>query len=333
MGTGLANPFTKRKQAKKSNHLPKKPKTVLELVVGLNAETKKMVTPLGQGKGKGFMKGPSVTKKPPVLLYEDSKYASEQLSSIITFDDYEDLSNHATEAMGETGLFNIAQVIMSIPFSLFFPSSCLVINPFFFQAMLMMKGLMGRCLNHETTLDHIRVKVNSTEDELNELKAWKTVQEKKLALSEEARDELEKQTELLKWVLEDKVKEICDTKDQLRQAKEEATHEYRDSDALLAELEGSFAKGFDDALSQVKASYHDLEASYVNIDVQAQTSVQLVHFESTYELFANDAPIDGPYGDGRTAAKSQVKPVVDSIGHSDDVQVEEEKEENTPIQQ
>ena len=77
----------------------------------------------------------------------------------------------------------------------------------------MMKGLMGRCLNHETALDHIRVKVNSTEDELNELKAWKTVQEKKLALLEEARDELEKQTELLKWVLEDKEKEICDTKD------------------------------------------------------------------------------------------------------------------------
>ena len=56
----------------------------------------------------------------------------------------------------------------------------------------MMKGLMGRCLNHETALDHIRVKVNLTEDELNELKARKTVQEKKLALLEEARDELEK---------------------------------------------------------------------------------------------------------------------------------------------
>ena len=250
------------------------------------------------------MKGPSVIKKPLVLLHEDSKYASEQLSSIITFDDYKDLSNHATEAIGETKLFNIAQVIMFVPFSLFFPSSCLVTNPFVFQAMLMMKGLMGRCLNHETALDHIRVKVNSTEDELNELKAWKTVQEKKLALSEEARDELEKQTELLKWVLEDKEKEICDTKDQLRQAKEEAIHEYRDSDALLAELEGSFAKGFDDALRQVKASYHDLEASHVNIDVQAQTSIQLVHSESRDELFANDAPIDGPYGDGRTAAES-----------------------------
>ena len=42
----------------------------------------------------------------------------------------------------------------------------------------MMKGLMGRCLNHEMALNHIRVKARLTEDELNELKAWKTVQEK-----------------------------------------------------------------------------------------------------------------------------------------------------------
>ena len=52
---------------------------------------------------------PSV-EKPPILLREDSKYALEQLSSIITVDDYEDLSNHPTEAIGETVLFCIAQV-------------------------------------------------------------------------------------------------------------------------------------------------------------------------------------------------------------------------------
>ena len=57
------------------------------------------------------MKGLSPTQeKPPVLLCEDSKYALEKLSSIISFDDYEDLSNHATKAMGETGFFCIAQV-------------------------------------------------------------------------------------------------------------------------------------------------------------------------------------------------------------------------------
>ena len=135
----------------------------------------------------------------------------------------------------------------------------------------MMKGLMGCCLNHE----------------LNELKTWKTVQEKKLALSEEARDELEKQTELLKQILEDKEKEISDTKNHLRQAKEEAIHEYHDSDALLAELKRSFAEGFDDALRQVKTSYPDLDVSHVTIDSQAQTLVQPVHSESTEKLFAD----------------------------------------------
>ena len=52
---------------------------------------------------------PSVEKL-PVLLREDSKYTPKQLSSIITIDDYEDLSNHTIEAMEETGLFNISQV-------------------------------------------------------------------------------------------------------------------------------------------------------------------------------------------------------------------------------
>jgi len=82
--------------------------------------------------------------------------------------------------------------------------------------MLIIKGLMGRCLNHETALDHIRAKLRLTEDELAKLKAWKMVQENKFALSEEARGELKKQTNLLRQVLEDKEKEISDTKDQLR---------------------------------------------------------------------------------------------------------------------
>ena len=56
----------------------------------------------------------------------------------------------------------------------------------------MMKGLMGHYLNHETSLDCIKAKANTMKDELNELRAWKTIQEKKLALSKEARDELEK---------------------------------------------------------------------------------------------------------------------------------------------
>ena len=67
-------------------------------------------------------------------------------------------------------------------------------------------------------LDHVRAKAQAIEAELGELKAWKTVQEKKLALSEQVRGELKKLTE----VLEDKEKEIKNVKDQLRQAKEDA---------------------------------------------------------------------------------------------------------------
>lgn len=68
----------------------------------------------------------------------------------------------------------------------------------------MKKGLMGHCLSHETTLERVRAKANSTEDELNKLKAWRTGMEKKLACSEQDRVELEKQVELLRKVLEDK---------------------------------------------------------------------------------------------------------------------------------
>ena len=52
----------------------------------------------------------AVKKNPLVLLCEDPKYALGKLSSIIDNEDYEDLGNHSTEAMGETGLFSIAQV-------------------------------------------------------------------------------------------------------------------------------------------------------------------------------------------------------------------------------
>ena len=128
----------------------------------------------------------------------------------------------------------------------------------------------------------------------------------------------------MRQVLEDKEKEIIDTKDKLRQAKEEEICEYRDSDTLLAELGGSFAKGFDDCLRQVKASFPELDLSHVNINAQAQTSVQPVHSESTDELFANDAPANDPHGDGETNVESYVNRVVDSTCHLD---------EDTPVQQ
>jgi len=56
---------------------------------------------------------------------------------------------------------------------------------------------------------------------------------------------------------------------QLRRAKEDAIKEYHDSDALLFELGGSFADGFDDCLRQVKASFLDLDLSKISINAQA----------------------------------------------------------------
>ena len=75
------------------------------------AEGAKTVTPSKHGSGKGLMKASSTSQeKPPPLLRDDSKFSLERLSSIISLEDYEDLGNHSTEVMGETGLFAVAQV-------------------------------------------------------------------------------------------------------------------------------------------------------------------------------------------------------------------------------
>lgn len=101
--------------------------------------------------------------------------------------------------------------------------------------------------------------------------------------------------------------------------------EYCESDALLAELGSSFAKGFDDALRQVKTSYPDLDVSHVIIDIQAQTLVQFIHSESTDDLFAvNDPAVD----EDPTPIESRVKPIEGGASQPDD----EEKIESTSPQ-
>ena len=110
MGTGSSRPLAKRPMLK-VDRAPKKKKVSTEPVIGLMAEGKKTVTPAKPGGGKGLMvPPPSSQKKPPVLLREDPKYVLGKISSIIGSEDYEDLGNHSTEAMGEMGLFSIAQV-------------------------------------------------------------------------------------------------------------------------------------------------------------------------------------------------------------------------------
>ena len=110
MGTGSSRPLAK-KPMPKVDRAPKKQKVLTEFVIGLMAEGKKTGTPAKPGGGKGLMVPPlGSQKKLPVLLREDPKYALGKISSIIGSEDYEDLGNHSTEAMGETGLFSIAQV-------------------------------------------------------------------------------------------------------------------------------------------------------------------------------------------------------------------------------
>ena len=110
MGTGSSRPSAKRPMLK-VDRAPKKQKVSTEPVIGLMAEGKKTVTLAKPGGGKGLMvPPPGSQKKPPVLLREDPKYALGKISSIIGSEDYEDLGNHLTEAMGDTSLFSIAQV-------------------------------------------------------------------------------------------------------------------------------------------------------------------------------------------------------------------------------
>ena len=129
--------------------------------------------------------------------------------------------------------------------------------------------------------------------------------EKKFELSKNERKELKQSMGEAKKALEGKEKEIKNLKDGLRQAKEVAIREYRDSDALLSELGDSFLQGFDDTLRQVKKAYPDLDISNIKMEDQAQTSVLPVALDDTNDLFAEADSL----GDGESAP---VPPVTDS---------------------
>ena len=108
--------------------------------------------------------------------------------------------------------------------------------------------------------------------------------EQKLKLAEQARDEFQKMMEELKKTLEIKEKEV-------RQARKAAMLEYRNSDALIAELEVSYNDGFDDALRQAKALYPKLDFSSTNISVPEPTSVHSEHLDDTNKLFGDEVPV------------------------------------------
>ena len=175
----------------------------------------------------------------------------------------------------------------------------------------MMKGLMGRCLNHETALDRVRAKAEQTEEELLQLRNWKPKMERKLELLEKARKSLEQVTEEAKKTLESKDKEIEELKNEVRQAKDIAVREYRDSDALITELGDSFHQGFMDAIYQVKQAYPDLDVSKFKVEDPAQTSVVPAASKDTDGLFADDDAL----GDGESApAKvAQAQPDTETV--------------------
>ena len=72
----------------------------------------------------------------------------------------------------------------------------------------MTKGLMGRCLKTEAAFEHVQSKAKQTEDELNQLRSWKGIMEKKFELLKRERKELEQRIEEAKTALEGKEMEI-----------------------------------------------------------------------------------------------------------------------------
>ena len=154
-------------------------------------------------------------------------------------------------------------------------------------------------------MERVRSKAEQMEDELNQLRSWKTKMEKKFELSEKVKKELEQSMKEAKKTLEGKEKEIQDLKDGLHQAKEVAVHEYCDFDALRSELGDSFLQGFDKALRQVKKAYPNLDVSNIKVEDQAQTSVMPVDSDDTDDLFVE---VDG-LGDGESAP---ALPITDS---------------------
>ena len=138
--------------------------------------------------------------------------------------------------------------------------------------------------------------------------------ERKLELLEKARKNLEQVTEEAKKTLESKDKEIEELKNEVRQAKDVAVREYRDSDALISELGDSFLQGFEDVIRQVKQAYPDLDVSKFKVEDPAQTSVMPAASENTDDLFADDDTL----GDGESApAKvAQAQPDTDTVPQS-----------------
>ena len=171
--TDQANLSIKRKPSEQVDRPPKKPKVVTGLTVSETPATSKLPLKHGSRKGKGLMKGADpITKKRLVLLHEDSGYVLNQLSYIIKDDNYDDLGNHAIEAIGRRAYSVWYKYVYSSPFL----CSFLLLshsNTFFWflQGVVMMKRLIDHCASHKMVITSLREKVEATDSELRELTA------------------------------------------------------------------------------------------------------------------------------------------------------------------
>ena len=197
----------------------------------------------------------------------------------------------------------------------------------------MNKGLMDRCMSQEMVVSCLWEKAETTETKLRELHAWRVVQLQKFDLTKKSLEESKKQAQALGNILKDKEDKISKLKNQLRRAKEDEIKEYRNSDALLYELGGSFADSFDNCLHQVKASFLDLDLSQISIDTQAQTPTCPIDPEGTDKLFADNATPD-PQGDRETDPHDdKVKSVKNETSPLEEGQRAKEKDGETPVDQ
>ena len=172
-------------------------------------------------------------------------------------------------------------------------------------------------MKNEAALKRVRSKAEQMKDKLNQLRSWKTTTEKKFEISERERKELELSMGEAKTTLDDNETEIKNLNDGLRQAKEVAVREYRDSDALLSELGDSFLQGFNDTLHQVKKAYPNLDVSNIKMEDQAQTFVLPVASNDTDDLFAKaDSQGEGESAPVSAVTDSANQPVLEATTQS-----------------
>ena len=101
---------------------------------------------------------------------------------------------------------------------------------------------------------------------MNELRAWKETQVKKLAMTKKALEESKSLANELRKVLQDKEGEISTLREQVCQAKEDGKTEFRNFDGFLTELNDYYDNGFQECLRQVKTLYPDLDVLQVSLD-------------------------------------------------------------------